>query len=62
MKQPEKIKNDKEVEKKTENDQVTETGENLDELSQEADKIRTKKPGSQSNSSKQSNNGRGGGK
>jgi len=35
----------------------------LDKLTQEADKEkRTKKPGSQSNSSKQHNNGRGGGK
>lgn len=34
----------------------------LDRLSKEADKERSRKPGSQSNSSKQSNNGRGGGK
>ncbi len=33
-----------------------------EELSHEAEKERSKKPGSQSNSSKQHNNGRGGGK
>ena len=38
------------------------SSENLDELTREADKERTRKPGSQSNSSKQGNNGRGGGK
>ena len=34
----------------------------LDSLSRQAEKERTRKPGSQSNSSKQGNNGRGGGK
>ena len=36
--------------------------EQMDQLQQEADKERSRKPGSQSNSSKQHNNGRGGGK
>lgn len=45
--------------------QNTNTGypqQDIDKLSQEAEQARTKKPGSQSNSSKQHNNGRGGGK
>ena len=36
--------------------------QDLDRLSRDAEKERTRKPGSQSNSSKQGNNGRGGGK
>ncbi len=41
----------------------TTASDKLDKLTQEAEKEkRTKKPGSQSNSSKQHNNGRGGGK
>lgn len=35
---------------------------NMDQLEKESEKLRTKKPGSQSNSSKRHNNGRGGGK
>jgi hypothetical protein len=38
------------------------TSQDFDKLSREADNERTRKPGSQSNSSKQGNNGRGGGK
>lgn len=36
--------------------------ENLDQLAEEAEKNRGKKPGSQSDFNKQGNNGRGGGK
>jgi hypothetical protein len=36
--------------------------QDLDQLSRDAEKERTRKPGSQSNSSNQGNNGRGGGK
>jgi hypothetical protein len=38
------------------------SSQDFDRISQEADRERTRKPGSQSNSSKQGNNGRGGGK
>ena len=41
---------------------VSSNTQDLDRLSRDAEKERTRKPGSQSNSSKQGNNGRGGGK
>ena len=62
MKQQEKMTNDKDEQKAAKKDQRSAANANLDELSKEADKVRTRKPGSQSNSSKQHNNGRGGGK
>jgi hypothetical protein len=42
--------------------QQTSGSDKMDKLQKEADKERSRKPGSQSNSSKQGNNGRGGGK
>jgi hypothetical protein len=38
------------------------TSQDFDRIAKEAESERTRKPGSQSNSSKQGNNGRGGGK
>ena len=45
-----------------ENTKAGGTSQEFDKLAQEADKERSRKPGSQSNSSSQNNNGRGGGK
>ena len=43
--------------------EIRKTGtEDMDQLQREADTERSRKPGSQSNSSKRHNNGRGGGK
>ena len=41
---------------------VSSNTQHLDRLSRDSERERTRKPGSQSNSSKQGNNGRGGGK
>ena len=62
MKQQEKVTNEKEKQKAAKKDQISAANVHPDELQKEADKVRTRKPGSQSNSSKQHNNGRGGGK
>lgn len=45
-----------------ENTKARGTSQDFDKLANEADKERSRKPGSQSNSSRQNNNGRGGGK
>ncbi len=58
-------KNDKQkdIKGQKQNVKAGSASEELDNLSREAEKERSKKPGSQSNSSvKQNNNGRGGGK
>lgn len=58
---------DKNIEQKTgkgekQNTKAGSTSQDFDKLAREADKERSRKPGSQSNSSSQNNNGRGGGK
>ena len=57
-----KEQNQKDSNSERQNTKAGATSQDFDRIAQEADKERSKKPGSQSNSSKQGNNGRGGGK